>query len=214
MDSMEQSTLTSRLGTGAARLVSLLFHPLTMAVWMTLLVMYGFASPMKFPDVLRRFVISNVVVITIFIPLIFNLLLRLFGVVKRDATGGRKVAIMRLVIAALCYVCCGFMFAEVPLLFLLRKMLFLGSIVLLVALVTEFCYPISHHTLAFGTLLGYMWVLLFVGNMGLLYPFVVALVLGGLLVTSRLHLSELAPVRIYVALLGGVLIAVMCAIFV
>lgn len=212
---MQSTTHTqSRWGRVAAQTISLLFHPLTMALWLAVLVMYGYASPLKFPFSLRYFVLGNVVICTLVIPYIFRLLLRLFGIVRRDGSAGRRVRVMCLIIWVLCYVCCGVIFAEVPLLFLLRKMLFLGAIVLLSALVAEFLAPLCWHTLSYGALMGYMWVLLFVGNVGLLYPFILFLVCGGLLMTARLYLSELPTRRIYCSLLLGVAIAILGAVFV
>lgn len=197
-----------------AKAISLLFHPLTMALWMTILVMWGYASQLRFPMELRRFVVTNVAITTILIPLIFNLMLRLFGVERGGVPNGRKVVTMRLLIAALCYASCGFMFTNVPLLFLVRKMLYLGAIVLLLAFVMEFIRPLAHHPLAYGALLGYMWVLLFVGNMGLLYPFMILLIVGGLLLTSRLYLTDDSPRHLYFSLMIGTLVSVVSAIFV
>lgn len=197
-----------------AKAISLLFHPLMMALWMTILVMWGYASQLRFPMELRRFVVTNVAITTILIPLIFNLMLRLFGVERGGVPNGRKVVTMRLLIAALCYACCGFMFTNVPLLFLVRKMLYLGAIVLLLAFVMEFIRPLAHHPLAYGALLGYMWVLLFVGNMGLLYPFMILLIVGGLLLTSRLYLTDDSPRHLYFSLMIGTLVSVVGAIFV
>lgn len=197
-----------------AKGLSLLFHPYTMGLWMAVLLMYGYASQLRFPAPLRRFVISNVAITTVVIPILFNLLLRLFGVTRRDTSNGRRVEIMRLTIAALCYICCGVMFVRVPLLFLLRKMLFLGAIVLVVLLVMEFFRPISHHTLAYGAVLGYMWVLLFVGNAGLLYCFIIALLGAGLLITARLYLTHESPRRVCVPLFVGFFLSFACSLFV
>lgn len=202
------------IATILARAISLLCHPLTMALWMTILVMWGYASQLRFPMELREFVVINVGITTILIPLIFTLMMRWFGGGRDGVSNGRKVVVMRLAIAALCYACCGFMFTNVPLLFLVRKMLYLGAIVLVLALVMEFIRPLSHHALAYGALLGYMWVLLFVGNMGLLYPFMILLFVGGLLLTARLYLTDDSPRLIYSSLMIGVLVSVVGAMFV
>lgn len=217
---MTETVTDIKLGRGErlmelfAKGVSLLTHPLMAGVWMTLLVMYGYASPLKFPHSIRSFVIGNLLITTVAIPLLFRMLLRLFGVLRRDSSGGRRVRVLSLLIDALCFASCGWMFASVPLLFLVRKMLYLCAIATLVVIAFEFFRPLSHHLVIYGILLGYMWVLLFVGNMSLLYPFIAGVLVAGLLITSRLYLTSRAPLTLYGSLALGVLIAIVGAVLV
>lgn len=197
-----------------ARSLSLLFHPLMVGVWMALLVMYGYASAMKFPHSIREFVIGSMLAITVAAPLLFRKLLSLSERLGRLRNSGRMFRCLTLVFDAICLVGCGWLFSALPLLFLVRKMLYLLTIATLVVLIVEFWRPLSRHLVSYGVVLGYMWVLLFVGNISLLYPFVVALVGGGLLLSSRLYLTSQRPSVLYLSLIVGVLISLFGAFFV
>ena len=69
---------TSLLRLGAEG-VSLLLHPYGIALWMTLMIMCGWASPLDFPSNVQVYVVVNVVFMTILVPLVFGLFLRRVG---------------------------------------------------------------------------------------------------------------------------------------
>lgn len=173
-----------------AAMLSGLFHPLTMMVWLVTLVMLGFASPLTYPSPVVRYVIGTVAFMTMGVPLLFYGLLRLLGVVKRGEAGSRRTRVMMLVTMALCFTCCGVVFDGIVVLFLIRKMLYTATAVVAVLLACELFYPLCPYTTALGALLGMMWMLLVVGNVALLVPFIVGIVATGLLATSRLVLTD------------------------
>ncbi|MBO7300540.1 MAG: hypothetical protein J6U53_03930 [Tidjanibacter sp.] len=169
--------------------VSLLFHPLTMAVWMTLLVMLGVASPLTYSSPLGWYVVGTVAFMTLFVPLLFRWLLRLFGVRRNDADG-RHTQLLTMLMMVFCYTTCGWVFEDIVLLYLMRKVLYTFTASVVVAIVFEFFYPLSHHTMMLGSVLGMMWMLLLVGNVALLVPFIIGILLAGVLSSARLSLTD------------------------
>lgn len=188
--------------------VSLLFHPLTMVVWMSLGVMFGLVGPLSFPASVGWYVCGTVAFMTLVVPLLFVLLLRLFGASDPARRGERHARVIMLVVMAICYTCCGWVFDDIVVLYLMRKVLYTSTAVVLLLVVFEFFYPLNYHTTAMGALLGMMWVLLLVGNISIFAPFVVGIVVVGLLATSQLYLTDckLGSV-VWGALLGFLLAA-------
>lgn len=168
--------------------VSLIFHPLAVAVWMAVLVMSGLASPLSYPTPVRLYVIATVIFMTLGVPLLFRWLLRVFGV--RGKVDERHANLLIVLLMVVCYITCGWVFEDIVVLFLMRKMLYTFAAVAVVVTVFEFFYPLSHHTTMFGALMGMLWMLLVVGNVALLAPFIIGIVLAGILTTSRLVLTE------------------------
>lgn len=175
-----------------ARGIETICHPLLVTLWMALLVVSGSASGLNYPPVIQAYVLSNIIFMTLVIPLVFLFLLRLFGRRPKaeETIAGRRERVMMLAVVALSALGCGWIFADVMVLFLLRKMLYTAAAVALIVLIFEFFYPLDHYTTAFGALLGMVWVLLYVGTTSLLAPFIVGIVLCGLLFSSRLYTSQ------------------------
>lgn len=196
---------TSLLRLGAEG-VSLLLHPYGIALWMTLMIMCGWASPLDFPSNVQVYVVVNVVFMTILVPLVFGLLLRRVG--KRVVDGGqRRRRLMQLGVLALCYGACGWMFDDIVVLFLVRKVMYTLSFVTLLTLCLEFYRSVSYRMVAMGALLAMMWMLLYVGNVALLVPFVLFVLGCGLSFSARLYLGGDSPYELIVGLLLGLVSA-------
>lgn len=173
----------------AAQALSLLFHPLAMVLWMAIVSMMGVVGKIAYPEQVRWYVVGTVAFMTILIPCIFLWLLRVFGVTQKGEGEQRRHRIMMLVVVAVCYTCCGWVFDNVVALYLVRKILYTATAVVLLLLLFELFYPLSYHTTALGALLGMVWMLLLVGNVALLAPFIVGIVAVGLLATSRIYMG-------------------------
>ena len=120
---------------------------------------------------------------------------------------------MMLVVMAVCYTCCGWVFDDIVVLYLVRKMLYTATAVVALILLFELFYPLDCHTTALGSLLGMMWVLLLVGNVMLLIPFIIGIVAVGLLATSRIYLTGCRVGSVaWGALLGFALSAVLLVV--
>lgn len=206
-------TTNKQIPTLLAQGISLLCHPLTMAVWMALATMFGLAGPLSYPMPVRWYVVGTVTFMTLIVPCLFVWLLRLFGVMHHGEGDTRRLRIMMMVVMAVCYTCCGWVFDNVAVLFLVRKILYSATAVVFLLVVCEFFYPLSCHTTALGALLGMMWMLLYVGNTALLVPFIIGIVAVGLLATARLYLTGCRVGSVaWGALLGFALSAIMLVV--
>lgn len=190
-----------------ARCLSTLCHPLLMPLYMALLVVAGPASGLSYPAVVQVYVLSNVAFMTLLIPLALLLLMRLFGHIRKGVKWGMKSRVMMLALVAVSTLGCGWVFADVVVLFLLRKMLYTAAVVTFVILLFEFFYPLDYHTTAFGALLAMIWVLLYVGTTSLMVYFLVGIFVCGLLISARLYLSDSPVGSKWLGLAVGILIS-------
>ncbi len=179
----------SRVTSPIFHTISCILHPLSMAVWMAVMVMLGLASPLTYPTPVKLYVVATVAFTTLFIPVLFGWLLRIFGVRKRGSDV-RRTRLFTMLMMAVCYASCGWIFEDIVVLFLMRKILYTFTAVTAVVALFEFIYPLSLHTSMFGAVMGMMWMLLVVGNVALLLPFIIGIVLVGLLISARLALTD------------------------
>lgn len=156
---------------------------------MAVMVMLGLASPLTYPTPVKLYVVATVAFTTLFIPVLFGWLLRIFGVRKRGSDV-RRTRLFTMLMMAVCYASCGWIFEDIVVLFLMRKILYTFTAVTAVVALFEFIYPLSLHTSMFGAVMGMMWMLLVVGNVALLLPFIIGIVLVGLLISARLALTD------------------------
>lgn len=192
-----------------ARYLSGVLHPLLMPLWCAVVVVYGAATTLTYTPEIAYFVMVSVLRLVVFVPVAFGALLWLFGYISRGTKGERLGMVfsqrrVMLLAVALCGMACGGVFADHVVLFIIRKLMYTTSAVCVALVVLEWVWPVSLHTTAVGALLGVWWVLLYVGNVQLLIPFVVGVAVAGLLCTLRIYLHpERSPWRSIVGLVGG-----------
>lgn len=187
-----------------AKAVSLLFHPLLLPLYATVIVVYGEATSVSYMESLKPFVVMSVAGMTVGTPIAFWLILRCFGVVARKGSDRGRVRILMLFAMEMCLLGCGGVFAKFVMLFVVRKLLYTAALVVALLLITEKLWPLSHHTTAMGALLGVEWVLLYVGNVGLLWPFIATIVATGAVCSARLSVASHSPLQIYGGLALGI----------
>ncbi len=198
----------------AARLLQWVLHPVVMTPLMVLMIVAGMASPLKYPMVVRLYVMANVVALTVVLPWCMRSLIGYMERRRGVENSGRTWRIVALLVQCICFVACGYVFDGVVVLALVRKVLYTAAVVTGVTYIMERIFPLDYHTVALGGLLGMMWMLLYVGNFGLLVPFVVLILLSGLLCTVRLWLTEAKVLSVVGGLVVGFALSATMLIFI
>lgn len=187
-----------------ARLLSAVLHPQLVALWAVAVVVSCGATTLSYEPDFALFVVATVAGMTVLTPMVFAAILRLFGLIRAGQWGSVRSRRLLLSSAAICFAGCGAVFADFVVLFVVRKLMFTAAVMCLVLLLLEWLWRVSIHTFAMGSVVGILWVLLWVGNVSLLWPFLCALVLGGVLCSARVLLHpEREPWRAIVGLVGG-----------
>lgn len=184
--------------------ISLLLHPLVMPLLATFVVVYGNATSVTYVPTLKPFVVWSVAGMTLATPIVFWLIVRFLGAKGGSVTDERKMRRMMLLATELCLVGCGSVFAKFAMLFVVRKVLYTAAVLVAVLWIMEWLWPLCHHSAAIGAVLSVEWVLLYVGNVGLLWPFIATILAAGVVCSARLALAKEPSVRVYVGLLVGI----------
>ena len=209
-----QYSTTPTSATTIAKAMLALCGPLTMIVALCFCVMMGWASPFEYPASLVWYVVGTIAFMVVVMPLVMKWLMRVFYIGGRDELGARRRQRIMLLVVALCCAGCGSIYHEVVILFLVSKILFASSLLAVVLWIFELLFPLSHHTYAAGSLLAMMWLLLYIGNIPMLTPFLVAIVVSGLTITAHIHVRHTALWREVVSLALGVAFAMVLFVMV
>lgn len=184
--------------------ISLLLHPLVMPLLATIVVVYGNATSVTYVPTLKPFVVWSVAGMTLATPIVFWLVVRFLSAKGGGVTDERKMRRMMLLATELCLVGCGSVFAKFAMLFVVRKVLYTAAVLVAVLWIMEWLWPLCHHSAAIGAVLSVEWVLLYVGNVGLLWPFIATILAAGVVCSARLALAKEPSVRVYVGLFVGI----------
>lgn len=199
------------------QIVSLLFHPLLMSVWCVALIMTTDSTSLVYTPQVKSFVIGTVFGMCCIVPLLMWALMVFFGVNSPTAPLMRspKSALLQLTVV-ISLLCCGAIFADFGLLFIIRKSVYTLAVVWFVMCIVEQLWPLSPHAMCLGAVLGIWWILLYVGNVSLLPYFIGGIVALGVLCTARIYLAPSATSawRIVVGAIGGFAIAATLFIFI
>ncbi len=190
--------------TTLSKVVSLVLHPLVMPLLATIVVVYGNATSVTYLPTLKPFVVWSVAGMTLATPILFWGLVRLLVNKGHGIADDGKMRRMMLLATELCLVGCGSVFAKFAMLFVVRKVLYTAAVLVAVLWIMEWLWPLCHHSSAMGALLSVEWVLLYVGNVGLLWPFVATILAAGVVCSARLALAKEPSVRVYVGLFVGI----------
>ena len=189
----------------AAHLVSIIFHPLFVPVYVTLFVLY--VHPLLFAgyeDMMKLRLVATVFVNLSLLPAFTVFLCWRLKFIDSIHMNSQKERIIPLAAAMIFYFWCWFVlknFSEIPLVF---RHFLLGSFITIIGgWLANIGFKVSLHGLAAGGMLSFMLILLFSADGGSAPYFAVAVVIAGLICSARLILSAHMPFEIYSAFIIG-----------
>jgi hypothetical protein len=190
-----------------AKVISYLFHPMFMPVVMAIVISYLNKSEFvgTTPAERGNFLL-NIVLNTIFFPLLTTLLLKALGFIESIQLKTNKERIIPLIATMIFYFWnyWSLKHLNTP---LSLKVLMLGAYwgVILVFMANIFV-KVSMHTAAAGGAIGIVIVLMMIGNFNLLIPFLLTMLIGGIIGTARMVLQAHKPGEVWLGYLIGVLV--------
>lgn len=171
-----------------AQLISVVFHPLLMTTYLFIvlsLFLPGALQPVR-PSLWFIFLIF---LMTFILPALNVLFFRVTGTVKDMQMYDRAGRIMPFTFIAILYCLVTFMFYwKFPVPGVLRLMEIITLMVVVSTVVTMF-YKVSVHSVAVCGVIGILLALNNASDGMLLYPSIAALLIGGLVMSSRLQLN-------------------------
>jgi hypothetical protein len=190
-----------------AKVISYLFHPMFMPMVMAIVISYLNKSEfVGITNAQRVNFLLNIILNTIFFPLITTLLLKALGFIESIQLKTTKERIIPLIATMIFYFWNYWSLKHInaP---LSLKVLMLGAYwgVILVFMANIFL-KVSMHTAAAGGAIGIVIVLMMIGNYNLLIPLLFTMLIGGIIGTARMVLQAHKPGEVWLGYLIGVLV--------
>jgi len=187
----------------AAKVISVVFHPLLMTTYLFLLLTY-FLPVILQPAQPSIWIILLIFVTTFALPAVNFLLLRLTGSIRDLSMPHRHQRILPFIFISAIYIFVTVMFYwKFPIPNLLRLMMIVSALVVFATVVTFF-YKISVHSLAIWGAVGMMLPMNKVSEIGsLLIPTAIVIVIAGMVMSARLALNAHTPREILIGSTSG-----------
>lgn len=190
-----------------SRTLSYIMHPMLLPLYMAVLILTLGAMPVAITGRGVWYVLRVIVADTVIVPVVSIALLRWTGRIPDFSLSSRRSRVIPLAVVVICYGCCGWIFAELPSLFILRKALFAAAAATAVDFVVNFFWQISLHLTGWGAAIAVIWVLVYAGYSQLVVPLAAMVLLSGFLASARLYMGKHTPLQVAVGFAVGFAVA-------
>jgi hypothetical protein len=190
-----------------AKIISYVFHPVFMPLTMAVVVSILNSSAFAAIDQKQRMQwFGNLALNTVFFPIVTVLLIKAVGFMESIQMRTMKDRIIPLIGTMIFYFWAYLIFKNIQAPLVLRVLL-LGSFWGIVAVfMVNIFMKISMHTSAAGGALGILIVLMMVSHINLFLPFLLVLLVAGLIGTARMVLQAHRPVEIWAGYVIGIIV--------
>jgi hypothetical protein len=190
----------------AAKIISVLFHPLLLPTYLVLVLHGFFPSMLSLRTEYTYTIIGLIFVFTFVLPSLNLITLRYFGSITSLTLESRQQRILPFTFIALLYLLVTFLFyTKLPFSQNFNKLMVIVTALVVVSLIITTFYKISVHSLAVGGGLGILLPLNRVAEQAnLLWPTVILIVILGLVMSSRLLLNAHTPRQVMIGSVVGI----------
>lgn len=206
----------NRLLTGGAKIISFLFHPIFMPVYIMIWLMN--AEPLLFltlDDREKYFILAHIIVFPCLFPAFATFLLYKLNFIDSFFLRTQKERIIPYIISMIFFFWSYYLFKNKPEWPQLFTQLFLGIFICVsLAVVLNNFYKISMHAMGVAGALAFVSVLMFKGLLGSVLTVFIFVLLCGVVCTARLVLQSHRPFEIYAGVVCGMLSQLIAMAFV
>jgi membrane-associated phospholipid phosphatase len=190
----------------AAKIISVLFHPLLLPTYLVLVLHGFFPSMLSLRAEYTYTIIGLIFVFTFVLPSLNLITLRYFGSITSLTLESRQQRILPFTFIALLYLLVTFLFyTKLPFSQNFNKLMVIVTALVVVSLIITTFYKISVHSLAVGGGLGILLPLNRVAEQAnLLWPTVILIIISGLVMSSRLLLNAHTPRQVMIGSVVGI----------
>ncbi len=189
----------------AARILSILFHPLLMPVYGLVII---FSAPTLFgymPYDIKRLLLLIVFVNNVFLPLSLLPFFMYRNIISSWTINKREERKIPLIMATILYAASSYIIFRFPLPSFLKSYIYSIFFLSLVSTVINFWWKISLHSIASGALIAIILVLSYRMYTPLTGYLIAAVIVGGGVLSSRLRLNYNSPQQVWFGFLTGFL---------
>jgi membrane-associated phospholipid phosphatase len=190
----------------AAKIISVLFHPLLLPTYLVLVLHYFFPAMLSLKAEYSYTIIGLIFVFTFVLPSINLITLRYFGSIASLTLESRQQRVLPFTFIALLYLLVTFLFyAKLPFSQNFNKLMVIISALVVISLIITLFYKVSVHSMAVSGGLGILLPLNQLTEQdNLLWPTAGLILIAGLVMSSRLLLNAHTPREIMVGSVVGV----------
>ena len=188
-----------------AKILSVVFHPLLMLVYGLAII---FSSPTLFgylPVEIKKLLFLIVLVNNVFLPISLLPIFMHWNIISSWTISDRKERTIPLILTTLLYSATSFIIFRYQIPFFLKSYIFSAFFLSLIVTVINFWWKISLHSVGAGALLGIVLILSFRMHAPLVDYLILVIVIGGLVLSSRLRLNYHNPSQVWLGFLSGFL---------
>ncbi|MBL7863137.1 MAG: phosphatase PAP2 family protein [Cyclobacteriaceae bacterium] len=188
-----------------ANIVSVIFHPLLLTSYLVLLLGYYFPSLFMITMNRLLIILAFIFCFTFILPVVNIIMFRMFGTINSYTMVSRQERIIPFVAISLIYVVMTFMFFyKLPISRSLNLLMLIVSLLVISATLLTFFYKVSVHSLAIWGAIGILMPLnKALEQSYLLWPTAMAIIIAGLVMSSRLYLNAHSPRQVLFGSLAG-----------
>jgi len=188
-----------------AKIISVIFHPLFVPVYGMVII---FSAPTLFgylPFQVKKLLFLIVLINNVFLPLSLLPYFRYRNVISSWTIDNRRERIIPLSITTILYSTTAFIIMRFPIPVSLKSFIFAASFLSLIVTVINFWWKISLHSVGAGALMAIVLILSFKMYTPLVWYLISAIIVGGLVLSSRLRLNFHNPQQVWFGFLTGFL---------
>lgn len=186
-----------------AKIIAIIFHPLLMPVYGMAVI---FSAPTLFgylPFHIKKLLLLIMLVNNILLPLSLLPFFIHRNIISSWTINERKERNIPLIITTILYYATSYIVLRFPIPMFLKSFIFATTFLSLMVTVINFWWKISLHSVGAGALIGLVLVLSLKMLTPLDWYLITAIIVGGMILSSRLHLNLHSPQQVWVGLSAG-----------
>jgi hypothetical protein len=190
-------------GVSLAKITSIVFHPLFMPLYGMLIV---FSAPTLFgylPFPVKRLLFIVILINNVILPVSLMPFLKYRKIITSWSIGDRRERIIPLMITTLLYSSTSIIIHRFPVPVFIKSFIIAAFFLSLAVTVITFWWKISIHSVGAGALIGLVLILSFRMYTPLVWYLVSTVVIGGMLLSSRLSLNMHSPQQVWGGFVTG-----------
>ena len=197
------------MGERAANVVLAMFHPLSVSMYLALLLLFGRLLTIHMSLRLNMHVLTIVAVNTVLIPCVYLFLLKTVHRMKVDWVKDYKPMherMLLLLMLAIGFGVSAWNFKGVEVFFIFRRIMVALMMCVVLAGVLDWFKCADFHLLGMGAMTGAVWIMIYAGYEKMVVPFCVILFCSGLVASAYIYLSRSSLLRIAINYFSAILL--------
>lgn len=206
--------MTNKSAMKLSRAVSAVFHPCLIPIYAVLTVLFSDTVYSYYTVRVKFYLIWVMVLYAAFIPMLAYFLFKRLDGLNRMSIDSRRRRRLMLMVGAVCYMLCAVTLLKLPSLLLFRKLATAAVLCELFCILAVRRYNLSLHLAAMGGVTALFVMLNVVGVISLFWPMVAAIVVSGLLASSRLSLGRHNAGEVLAGFAGGFVVSAVALLYI